>query len=128
MESKKRIKYCYADRTNHTHIVEFAKNTVHQKSVLSSFQNVHNQVCDQNCEGSARGRKCVLAVHAYKCYQTHTPVYDQRQRFICPPLKEALDLLYHHSSKATPPTFTPFFIWKTSNSIGKLKDRHNEYL
>ena len=37
---KKASKHCYVNRTSHA-LVEFAKNTVHWKTVLLSFQNVY---------------------------------------------------------------------------------------
>lgn len=121
MEIKSINKYCYTYRSNHTYIVEFAKNTVHQKSMLSSFQNTHNQLCNENCEGSIRSRGCVLC-YQYKCCQTQIPVYEQRSCCICQPLKgKPWYLLWHSMLKATSPTFTPFSYFENFQFYRKIK-------
>ena len=41
LKKKKASKHCYVNRTSHALIAQFAKNTVHWKTVLLSFQNVY---------------------------------------------------------------------------------------
>ena len=113
---KKAGKHCCVNRTSHALIVEFAKNTVHWKTILLSFQNTYHNSVIRSTKDQQEARCEAPTINICQCYSYTFPfVYSYTFNTgkciwvsFVNNLRKPWCLLDHSSPGTTAPTFSHF--------------------